>query len=303
MQQQNFEKVIEEAEKWAKSEPKNPEPYLWISRAYTLTNRYIEGAQYLLKSIDMGLKKKLEKIDKTTLFNGGIVANQEKNYDFAIRCFEKLREVEPDSPKVYINLAAFYQSKGDAKRAKEVLEEGQRKVKDNILMSYYLARFYMEENPEKAEEIAKNNINKEMNRELKAKFFGLLGEIYSNKKNYEEAEKFFKEAYLNDTTNTKYLFNLALSNFLLKRYKESITYFEKYAQKNPEEADVYEYIGRACHLTGGYDKALENYKKALSLKEKSEIYRLIADCYSKLGKTKEALEAIKKASELEGIKK
>ncbi|MEN3044071.1 MAG: tetratricopeptide repeat protein [Candidatus Hydrothermales bacterium] len=302
MQQQNFEKMIEEAEKWAKSEPKNPEPYLWISRAYTLTNKYVEGANYLFKSFDMGLKKKLEDIDKTTLFNAGIVANQEKNYDFAIKCFEKLKEIEPDSPKIYINLAAFYQSKGDAKRAKETLEEGQKRAKDDILMSYYLARFYMEENPDKAEEIAKNNIGKEINKELKSKFYGLLGEIYSNKRNYEEAEKFFKEAYLSDSSNINYLFNIAFSNFLSKKYKESIAYFEKYAKKNPEEADVYEYIGRAYHLTNSYEKALEYYKKSLSLKEKSEIYKLIADCYSRLGKNKEALEALKKASELEGKK-
>lgn len=299
MQQENFTKMIEEAEKWAKEEPNNPEPYLWISRAYTYTGKYIEGVNYLFKSLDMGLKKPLEEVDKTTLFNAGIISSQEKDYDFAIKCFNKLKEIEPQNPKVYMNLAAFYQGKGESQKAKEILEEGYNKNTGDPQMSYYIARFYIEENPSKAEEIAKNSINKELTPELKAKFYEILGEIYTNKENYEEAGKYFKEAYKSDSSNINYLFNIALLYFFLKKYDESIKHFEKYSKKNPEDAYSYEYIGRSYHLSKNYAKAVEFYKKSLSLKESSNIYRLMADCLSRINKTNEALEAFKKAEALE----
>ncbi len=299
MQQENFVKMLEEAEKWAKEEPNNPEPYLWISRGYTLSNKYIEGANYLFKSLDMGLNKQLEDIDKTTLFNAGIISGQEKDYDFAIKCFNKLREIEPQNPKVYMNLAAFYQGKGESQKAKEILEEGYNKNPKDPQMSYYLARFYLEENPSKAEEIAKNNINKELTPEFKANFYELLGEIYTNKENYGEAEKYFKEAYKSDSSNINYLFNIALSHFFLKKYEEAIKYFEKYAKKNPEDAYAYEYIGRSYHLSKNHERAIEFYKKSLSLRESSNVYRLMADCLSRINKTNEALEAFKKAEALE----
>ncbi|MEO0284595.1 MAG: tetratricopeptide repeat protein [candidate division WOR-3 bacterium] len=299
MQQENFTKMIEEAEKWAKEEPNNPEPYLWISRGYTYMNKYKEGANYLFKSLDMGLKKPLEEVDKTTLFNAGIISGQEKDYDFAIKCFNKLKEIEPQNPKVYMNLAAFYQGKGETQKAKEILEEGYNKNQGDPQMSYYLARFYLEENIAKAEEIVRNNINKELTPELKAKYYELLGEIYTNKENYEEAEKYFKEAYKSDSSNINYLFNIALSNFFLKKYDESIKYFERYAKKNPEDAYAYEYIGRSYHLSKNYIKAIEFYKKSLSLRESSNVYRLMADCLSRIDKKNEALDAFKKAEALE----
>ena len=303
MQQENFAKMIEEAEKWAKEEPNNPEPYLWISRAYTYTGKYIEGANYLFKSLNMGLKKPLEDVDKTTLFNAGIISGQEKDYDFAIKCFNKLKEVEPQNPKVYMSLAAFYQGKGESQKAKEILEEGYNKNPSDPQMSYYLARFYVEENPSKAEEIAKNNINKELTPELKAKFYELLGEIYTNKENYEEAGKYFEGAYKSDSSNINYLFNIALSYFFLKKYDESIRYFEKYSKKNPEDAYAYEYIGRSYHLSKNYEKAIEFYKKSLSIRESSNVYRLMSDCLSRINKANEALEAFKKAEALEKEKK
>ncbi len=122
MTQQNFGKMLKEAKTWVEGEPNNPEAYLWLSRAYTLNKDYINAVNNLFIAIDKGLTKNLEDIDRTTLFNGGITAGQNKNFDLAIKCFQKLKELEHTNPRVYMNLAAFYQNKGEKDKAKAVLE-------------------------------------------------------------------------------------------------------------------------------------------------------------------------------------
>jgi len=299
LQQQNFGKMLEEANKWAQEEPNNPEAYIWVSRAYTLNRNYIEGAKNLFKALEMGYTKPLEDIDKTTLFNAGVIAGQEKDYDFAIKCLFKSKELEPENSKVYMNLAAFYQAKGETQKAIEILEEGYKIAPHDLQVAYFLARFYMDESPDKAEKIANENLKKEITPDMKAKFYSLLGEIYTKKDKYEDAFNYFKKAYESDTIFLNNLFNTALSAFFSKKYEDAITYFEKYAKKNPEDASAYEYIGRSYHLLKDYKKAVEYYEKSLSYKESAMVYKLLADSLSKLGRTKEAVQAFKKAEELE----
>ncbi len=299
LQQQNFVNMLEEAKKWVQEEPNNSEAYIWLSRAYTYNRDYIEGAKSLIKALEMGYKKPLEDIDKTTLFNAGITAGQEKNYDFAIECLLKLKEIESDNPNVYMNLAAFYQLKGENEKAKEILEEGHRVNPNDPRMAYFLARFYLDENPEKAEDVANENLKKDLTPEMKSKFYFLLGEIYTKKEKYELSFDYFKKAYEADTGNLNNLFNTALSAFLAKKYEPAIFFFEKYSRKNPEDASSYEYMGRAYHLLKDYENAINYYQKSLSYKESADIYRLLADSLSKLGRTKEAVEALKKAEKLE----
>jgi tetratricopeptide (TPR) repeat protein len=299
MQQQNFAKMLEEAQKWTKDEPNNPEAYIWVSRAYTLNRNYIKGAEHLFKALELGYQKPLGDIDKTTLFNAGVTAGQNKDYDFAIKCLLKSKELEPENSKVYMNLAAFYQAKGESKKAREILEEGHKANPDDPQMAYFLARFYMDESPDKAEQIANENLKKELTPGMKSKFYSLLGEIYTKKDKYEDAFNYFKKAYEADTTSLNNLFNTALSAFLAKKYKDAISFFEKYTKKNPKDASAYEYIGRAYHLLKDYKNAVDYYKKSLSYKETATVYRLLADSLSKLGRTKEAVEALKKAEKLE----
>ncbi len=157
----------------------------------------------------------------------------------------------------------------------------------------------MDFDTEKAEKIANETLNKKPDKPIQAKFYALLGEIYTNKQKHKEAFESFKKAFENDTTKIDYLFNTALSAFFNKDYKTSIEYFGKYIKKNPKDATGYEYIGRSYHLLKDYKNALTYYDKALTLKEDATLYKLKADCLSKIGKTKEALEAFKKAEELE----
>jgi tetratricopeptide (TPR) repeat protein len=91
---------------------------------------------------------------------------------------------------------------------------------------------------------------------------------------------------------------MALSLFFMKEYEKSAKIFEKYISKNPEDAVALEYAGRSYHLIKDYKKALEKYDKAIEIKPTSMLYQLKADCLSKLGRMKEALETLKKAEKL-----
>lgn len=78
-------------------------------------------------------------------------------------------------------------------------------------------------------------------------------------------------------------------------YVEALVYLQRAAEINKdyvESKDLYYYIGESSRLTESYQKAVDNYKKALSLEKnsdkKAEIYYNMAIAYDNLGNKEEA---------------
>ncbi|XP_075591143.1 hsp70-Hsp90 organising protein-like [Dermatophagoides farinae] len=99
-------------------------------------------------------------------------------------------------------------------------------------------------------------------------------------RNFEEAEKLYKQAYEQDETNLMILFNLAAVYMEQKRYDEGIEVINKALEKRLEVrlpytqvAKLHERLAKIYLAIENYDEAIQCYKNAL-LEVQDKKYRL-----------------------------
>lgn len=100
----------------------------------------------------------------------------------------------------------------------------------------------------------------------KVKDFIIEGNENYKKGNFDKAEYSYKRAALEDPTSVKANYNLGNALYHQKRYKESITHYNRsaeIAQTKQEKHLAYHNIGNAYLGEQDYAKAVESYKKAL----------------------------------------
>ena len=120
---------------------------------------------------------------------------------------------------------------------------------------------------------------------LNAFVYNAIGNIYANKKQYEEALCEFALSVEEDPSFYTGYFNMGAIYFNLRRYGESAEAFEKVKAVTPNDWEFFYCLGRAYTLAGEFIKALKSLKKALNLNpaepiilfELGVIYDLLGD--------------------------
>ncbi len=171
-----------------------------------------------------------------------------KKPDRALKVLQKAENLFPDSLNVQKMLGLFYYATGDTANAIFHLEQflGKRK-KD-------------------------------------AQVFLKLGDIYTNKGNYEKAFYLYNHAIplLSDKTFGTY--SLALLYLKKGDNGAAISYLKKIIKKQPENSDAYRFLADAWFKEENFNTALKIYKKARFFKKKDPyIQKRIAATYFKLG--------------------
>lgn len=115
--------------------------------------------------------------------------------------------------------------------------------------------------------LRKLRLVKALNRDpqLNAFVYNAIGNIYASEKQYEEALAEFILSVEEDPSFSIGYFNMGTVYFNLHRYSNSIEAFEKVKAAMPHDWEVCYCLGRAYTLTGDFNKALWNLKKALTL--------------------------------------
>jgi len=89
---------------------------------------------------------------------------------------------------------------------------------------------------------------------------------------------------------------IALNEYQLKRLSGMESYLNQAIKKDPSRHEAYGYLAKIQYDQFQLYKALENYKKAISLAEDKKVYRVnLANCYSHMDKYKKALKVFKQA--------
>ena len=86
------------------------------------------------------------------------------------------------------------------------------------------------------------------------------------KGNYKDAEVDYNKALINDSTNTKALFNLGDALYKQENYEEALKRFESLVENNLDKktkSKVYHNIGNTLLKSKKYPESIEAYKKAL----------------------------------------
>ena len=127
-----------------------------------------------------------------------------------------------------------------------------------------------------------------------------LGDLYYKSEKYKLALKMFEKYLKLHKKSNKYIdFILSTSYFMNNDYKSAINLIDKNISSDPESAEFYELLGVLYSKTCLMDKAIENYKKALSLEPLCLriIYKL-ADLYYRLENYKESLKYYEQMDEI-----
>ena len=93
--------------------PQDKLTMLKIANIYKLTGNNTKALSFYDKLL------MLDKNNTDAYFNKGLVLANQKNYDDAIKCFERVIQLSPEYPYAYYSLGMAYEQKGDTSKAIE----------------------------------------------------------------------------------------------------------------------------------------------------------------------------------------
>jgi len=112
---------------------------------------------------------------------------------------------------------------------------------------------------------------------------------------YEPAVAEFKEALKINPDDPDIYYYLGVCNYSLERYDEAITCLKKVAELKPND-EVYYYLGASYYSSGQYPKAIDFMEKALKTNpDDAEAYSVIGTSRYLLGQLEQAKEAFVRA--------
>lgn len=119
------------------------------------------------------------------------------------------------------------------------------------------------------------------------------GDVYRRLKNYGKAKQDYIWVVNINAGNTGVLVNLGIMNYELGYYKDAISNFTKSIEARPESAELFYLRGNSYNKNNEFQKAAEDYSKALSLQPE----------YSGAQEKLDKLKAENKVTEIAEVKK
>lgn len=152
-----------------------------------------------------------------------------------------------------------------------VAGEGYYFAKANQYLTIHLDSAYLFANQALSAAIEHNN------EALQAESYNVLGKVAYFREDWESAEAFFAKGIETthvDTTEYKLLVNCALTQKQLQKHEEAVINLNKAIEytvnDSVEHAFVFKQLGNLYTTAYQYQKAIENYKKALLFADKSD---------------------------------
>jgi len=205
-----------------------------------------------------------------------------RDYQAAEKCYDRALFLRPDYDRVYSWKTRLFINQGEAKKARQVLEEASRNLErlDASLLVYQwvlvdilegryeeaIKRLSFESSPAYSDQfyfVPKDN--------LAAQVYGLMNDGQMEKSHYGKAEKFLEEKIKEDPEDSRYWSSLGIAFAGLGRKKEAVQVAEKAVEILPISKDFYRGTFRAKDLAqvycmvGEYDKALDQIEYLLSI--------------------------------------
>jgi tetratricopeptide (TPR) repeat protein len=239
----------------------NPDIYKNLSLTYRHKKDFDKAVETAEKSVSI----KSDDTDAKILL--GNVYFETGKYDDAISAYREVLDKTPDNPRVLYNLGSALMMKGDEFAAMEYFKKAG----------------------------AADRIG-----EVAHRAYSRLGVIYTERKDFAEAEKYLKEAVSirpNDALNR---YNLGIAYMRQKKTAEAVEELAKAEALGEHNAAVLENIGEAYFSMKNYDKSLEVYNKVKKENERNvKILARIAEIYYEKGELDSAYEMYRKITVLE----
>ncbi|MBN2410933.1 tetratricopeptide repeat protein [candidate division KSB1 bacterium] len=235
IQQDNWEKAIEQLENAIKLYPNDVEAHYLLGEGYANQGNWDGMNQMFKKSLELSpqfdqqIKSTREKYWVTT-FNSGVNRINGKDLDGAIEKFQTCILIDSQKIGAYRNLAIALTQKQQFDEAKSMYQKA------------------LEIEPENVEVIQ------------------ALAALYFDSKEYNKVVELENKALELDPTNTDPIANLALAYDFLGEKQLARETYEKALAMNPDDADLLFNLARLHYLNGEYEKAIELFGKVISSK-------------------------------------
>jgi len=103
-------------------------------------------------------------------------------------------------------------------------------------------------------------------------------------------------ALTTDSNDAQLFYQKGLKELWQENWSAALTCFQKATEKNPQEADVWFYLGYCYDNLGRYQDAIETYKQSIRIKpDSAEAHNNLGVAYHSLGRYQDAVEAYKQA--------
>lgn len=220
-----------------------------------------------------------------------------KNYDEAIRGFDYLLAINPQSVGVYANKAACYEAMGEWLKAVEVYEE-MLVLEYTKSFTYYKIGLCYKENKQLV--LALQAFQKSL-RDDPQFYLSMMEQsyIYEEMGGMKEALHFAREAVLMNDSNLDYQKRLAYLYIDSGRFEESLVALKKLVDTEPTRFYNWYAYAEVLMLTGDFDEAVVVLNNATKLHNRAEIFYQLSNCYFHINNPKSGRTALAKALKLD----
>ena len=238
-------------------------------------------------------------LDEARLILGSALTIQ-KDYRGAARELQAFVKNNPDTPAGMIQLGFLHMAQGDAAAAEDRFEAALKTDPDNLSAATELARLYVAQN---RHDMAIERLNRMLERNPRlVRVHEILGQVYSNRKDFSSAEEEYKKAAAAEPENAALWMGLARFYQSSGQDGKEVSTLEDFIKANPANIDAgMRLTKRLINLyvnQNGTDKALRLINETLKANPKETEIRLMkADIMMAQNKSAESVREIQTAIE------
>jgi len=256
--------AIELFERSEKLYPDNSDLWYWKGVAYHIQKKYDKALSTFEKALTFSTNNLI-------YYQIGLIKKETGHPEEAIKYFQKSIDIIPRFMSGYIQLAEYYQRKGDYKKAVKYLENideykcrAQRDSREKQRTYLMMAQLHFNlGNYEKSIINIKKYLPYSSNIEKKS-LFNMLEQILMKLKKqpdeiadiFDKMDKYFPDDLFFDE-------RLGAINFKAKRYKKSIYYWSRHLNDAQKKGAIYYNIAACYFYLKDYEKAEKFVKKSL----------------------------------------
>lgn len=204
----------------------------------------------------------LARIYVRTLGDLGAGDVQKENLDKAIAQFQAILKIQPDDVYSELWLARLYRFENQHGDAEKVLRDLLQRDPGNGAALEQLSQLLMDEGrSQEAVKILADAANDSSSPEV----YDLLGDAYSQSKEYAKAEDAYRKAAEEDPDDPGHLHGLAQALMAQDKYAEALEQFKRLAEVEPGTAENYLRMAQLYRRLGKFDQAESSLLRAKQL--------------------------------------
>lgn len=188
--------------------------------------------------------------------------------DSALSYFDKSIALAPDNGQPYLDKANIYMLSGDSvaydREINNALVSKDLDVESKVavLVDYIKQLFARQDTTERVNKLFTVLLEQHPH---EAAIHELYSEYFVARKDYKRAAEQMQYVLDIDPSNADSWKRLMMVNLMAEQYPQAIAAGDKALEYNPDNIDLYQYIGPAYYQIKEYDKALEVYDRCLAI--------------------------------------